>query len=933
MKDLNGTGLEHGDAYRDLVLEIQYETGSIQRAPEARQSKLLMECLDKMKNRLRLELLTRDLYHFEQLFMEFWRIVQKHRGSLVYLYSAVYFADYLELSGKSQEEFVFCFEQDADARVLLDEGHPCRLMLQERLGIAYYQAGQYDMAYELIADAWIDYSHQKSGNVWMRQHMMKYLALAAYAVGETLEAQKLAKRMFAMCKKQYGENSIYMLDAYDVMVQCFMQEGVSRTGKESRTSKKMFEEYMRFCNYLDEPTGHPCTLHISNLVTRHRLFNIEKGYKDVIRKAHFEGAQECLRMLRQIYGDHHQETFYALYNVAWMAECMGEAEKALYYYQKCFETAEEGFGKWHSYVLDVLEKLAACHETLQDEQKAEMYRQELTERKNHSRNERLDYLIEESTNHLKEIWALREEQEEEERIERQKMQEEEKKKEEEEMEGRRQKAAKKYNKLLKKNLTLFVLVCLLVTAMGQVVTKAGTSEKKKPAKPVMDQKIVQTKWSLVRYGSYPQSEVKDAALLAELRSQNEKCFDAKGDILYKGEKYRRLCKEMALNTDTAAEYYDWSTCSGNKCYHFFKYEPILWRVLNVDEKGMLLLADSCLDDRKFNIEDEEVCWNNSTVRSWLNSYAAAQNLAGRDYSKGISFMDTAFSESEQQFLLERNITESANPYYDKKGGKATSDKVFLLSLKEVMQQEYGFYSKADASNTRVAECSDYAFARGLYVDVEKGKRRVWWWLRSVGKMDDEAAGVLADGYTLYNASEVVDNVECGICPAIYLSLDADWQLQGSRLSEPDQTPQPVSSAGPETSATPITSEPTQPTAAPQLTISPEPEPTISPEIPQPVLERVHKPVVRYKSKQTAQIKWKKIEGAGGYELRIVYRDRTGWVKGKDIYTTRPSYLLKKCEKNKKYYIKVRAVQNLQESPVYGQYSKIVVYKHKKGSKK
>ncbi|MEI3595666.1 MAG: hypothetical protein V8Q58_09275 [Anaerobutyricum hallii] len=47
-------------------------------------------------------------------------------------------------------------------------------------------------------------------------------------------------------------------------------------------------------------------------------------------------------------------------------------------------------------------------------------------------------------------------------------------------------------------------------------------------------------------------------------------------------------------------HYDWK--EDYDTYHYFKYEPIKWRVLNVnnDENKALLFADITLDDQRYN---------------------------------------------------------------------------------------------------------------------------------------------------------------------------------------------------------------------------------------------------------------------------------------------------------------------------------------------
>lgn len=432
----------HDDSYRDLVLEIQYEVGSIGRQDERKQQKLLAACLDKMKGRLAVELLMKDAYHFEQLFMEFWKLVQMHRGSEVYLYSAVYFADYLELLGRFQEGFVFCFEQDADARVIVEEGHPCRILLQERLGISYYHLGDYEMAFELAEDAWIDCRHMKTRDIWMYTHLLKYCALITCALGREKEAKKYAKELLRCVRKQYGDDSVYTVDAYDVMAACLCEEA-----HESRADKKLYAEYVSFCNIFEE--GHPFRLHMANQISAHKLF-LEKNQKyPNVNQEYIGYLLENLAVARSTYGDAHEETFLAFINVGHANLLAGETEKALFYLQKCYEGVEKALGEAHPFTVRLMRELWECSAAMGDEEEAQRYRKKAEEREAQTENERLEELIEASTEHLQEMWELRKIMEKEQKEKEKQELERERAQEEAEIRKQREKADQQYHNKLK----------------------------------------------------------------------------------------------------------------------------------------------------------------------------------------------------------------------------------------------------------------------------------------------------------------------------------------------------------------------------------------------------------------------------------------------------------------------------------------------------
>ena len=147
-------------------------------------------------------------------------------------------------------------------------------------------------------------------------------------------------------------------------------------------------------------------------------------------------------------------------------------------------------------------------------------------------------------------------------------------------------------------------------------------------------------WDTIYYGYYPQTEiVSEKTQCGAAKNQkwskesdyevNDKVYqqlqDAKytknGDTVIDGVKYRRIRKEDSTFPATSGQdiphYYFWAR---SVTYHYFRYEPIRWRVLNIADKNALLLADVSLDDQLYNREAKDTTWEQSSIRSWLNGY-------------------------------------------------------------------------------------------------------------------------------------------------------------------------------------------------------------------------------------------------------------------------------------------------------------------------
>lgn len=301
-------------------------------------------------------------------------------------------------------------------------------------------------------------------------------------------------------------------------------------------------------------------------------------------------------------------------------------------------------------------------------------------------------------------------------------------------------------------------------------------------------------WDCVYFGSYPQTEVVESGSEEEtaLKGMNRyyvtkyqsvssnafaaienASYDVNGDATVGGTKYRRMkAGDATYRFSGSSANYNWKNTS---TYHYFKYEPIKWRVLNRKGNDALLLADIALDDQKYNMNDTSVTWETSSMRSWLNGYGASFNQPKTDYSRK-NFINSAFTSAQRNAIKTTSVVNNNNISYGTTGGKNTSDKVFLLSDSEVYNTDtaagYGFvkdYSTDDEA--RRSRCSTYAYAMGTWRSTNTSYRgNIWWWLRSPGDKSDDAAGVYNYGW-VDRSGYVYDSSE-GVRPALHLNLSS-----------------------------------------------------------------------------------------------------------------------------------------------------------------
>jgi hypothetical protein len=314
-------------------------------------------------------------------------------------------------------------------------------------------------------------------------------------------------------------------------------------------------------------------------------------------------------------------------------------------------------------------------------------------------------------------------------------------------------------------------------------------------------------WDCVYFGSYPQTEITattDSDVYNSL--QNASGWDDNGDIIIGTEKYHRMQKKDATSTAI----YNWEN---DNVYHYFKYEPIKWRVLDVSETEIYMVSDKILDTQRFNHMATPAYWEESMVRSFLNSFDGTENNIGFDFStKG--FILRAFTTEEQEQLI-----------------LSGNEKIKLLTLNEVSEStptNYGFIS----DEARKCLSSDYAHAMGVYFDTTGFSK---WWLSTSGATNLTALYIQSNG-VIYTKGSSVAFTQNGIRPAIHLNCEAKqlYTYAGTVSSDgtqqlPDPTATPIPS--PTTVVTiPVSPTPADPTTTPVPTVTQTVTPTTAPSV-------------------------------------------------------------------------------------------------------
>ena len=206
-----------------------------------------------------------------------------------------------------------------------------------------------------------------------------------------------------------------------------------------------------------------------------------------------------------------------------------------------------------------------------------------------------------------------------------------------------------------------------------------------------------------------------------------------------------------------------------------------WRVLTVDGNSALIITESVIEQRAYHEEFAQVTWEHCDLRKYLNK----------------QFYDT-FDPTDRARILETRLTDCDNPWYGTKWGNPTVDKIFLLSITEVLQY---FGDSGDVKNNKRwhypgdhyshdkpnelilsdgPHCSEYGECindnynnarKALYHKVyNAGWDAKTWWLRSPGINVRHTTAMVGDIGELFVCGADVYMTDIGVRPAMWVTV-------------------------------------------------------------------------------------------------------------------------------------------------------------------
>lgn len=285
--------------------------------------------------------------------------------------------------------------------------------------------------------------------------------------------------------------------------------------------------------------------------------------------------------------------------------------------------------------------------------------------------------------------------------------------------------------------------------------------------PISDEGQESVDYSYVYFGRYPQEELPEEAVTREIY---EAKYEKTSTVLGTGEASQYLSNDeygiMPIWTiappDPLAPKDEKTARIGEDLYqrvpdvyrrnHYYKYEPICWRVIALEGNQALLVSDQILD-REVYLDNKTEDWKDTSLRHWLNGYT--------EESSG--FYYKAFTEGEANAIISKNVTSTEY-----------KDKVSILSC-----QEWEQLAGMDQPYELVAKTTGYSRRCGMRID-ETTKNGCYWVRNNQEELHgDKAAyidenGVYCEGGSSGNSSarqtSWMEDEEIGVRPAIVLDL-------------------------------------------------------------------------------------------------------------------------------------------------------------------
>lgn len=263
----------------------------------------------------------------------------------------------------------------------------------------------------------------------------------------------------------------------------------------------------------------------------------------------------------------------------------------------------------------------------------------------------------------------------------------------------------------------------------------------------------------VLFGEYPQSLKSPEVEITEE-------VDSRGYYLGNDGEYYARVRATPYGEDYT--FLNGETIVAGEVY-YFKLEPIIWKILNIDDGKALILSKDILDGVGYQMSVNKVGKNVYATSNGAPSGTYANNY---EYSEARAFLNgeflsVAFTETKSELIVKTTVNNDAGNVYS---SADTEDKIFLPSYSEMENESYGFTTSAkEADESRVKITTDYARAVGtlMKTDAEILGNGTYWLRTPIGDATNTVHRIDTVGKS---DSGYVNREQYGIAPALILTL-------------------------------------------------------------------------------------------------------------------------------------------------------------------
>ena len=172
-------------------------------------------------------------------------------------------------------------------------------------------------------------------------------------------------------------------------------------------------------------------------------------------------------------------------------------------------------------------------------------------------------------------------------------------------------------------------------------------------------------------------------------------------------------------------------------------EPLTWRVMEKGGDSLLLMSDQIIDTHVYSDVEEDVTWETSAIRKWLNS----------------EFLASAFTPAELACLEVSEVkAEASSGFPETPQGSDTKDRAWLMSVKEASRYQLDEQKRQPKATARVKKLFGISWLSDNY--------KTFFWLRTMGRSNREATYVAAPNPHIMSDGDSAYFYEFGVVPMI-----------------------------------------------------------------------------------------------------------------------------------------------------------------------